>query len=132
MNYRLAANIATLTGLLIAISAPVVYADLKEDVLALCDKIEACVLEQVESQNLPPQVKELLANGIFDKQCTQALQKYETNVADSGLENEAQACVGSLLEQDCAALIESANGNQSEECTAFEKAANEAGVDLGQ
>ena len=130
-NWHLVKTV-TLITMLVTISIPVAHADLKEDVKALCDKIQTCVLDQVETQELPPQVRDLLVNGIFEQQCSLALQKYETNIADSGLEDEAQSCVGSLLNQDCEAIMASAKGNQTEECRSFEKAADEANVDLGQ
>ena len=62
-------KIVSLILLLVVMASPATYADVKDDVLKLCDKMEACVLEQIETQGLPPEVKELITNGVFEKQC---------------------------------------------------------------
>ena len=106
MNIRSLFKTTLLAPLLVplfvaAVLIPVAHADFKEDILALCDKMQACVLEELETNDLPPEVKELLTKKMFEQQCALA-EKYEKEVNDFGLEAEAKACVDSLLNKDCA------------------------------
>jgi len=121
-----------LTTLLALMTMLTAHADLKEDVLAMCDKMQACILDQVEEQNLPPQIKEVLTKQLFEQQCALAMQKYEADIVDSDLEEEAQACVDSLLTKDCEAIMSAQAALRTDECNTFEEAADEAGIDLNQ
>ncbi len=122
-----------LTGMAFAIIfslAPIAHADLNEQVLNLCDKMKTCIYEQAGGQELPPQMKEAI-EGAFEQQCKQTIETYATNIEDSGLEDEANACVSSLLERSCGEIM-SGNGNLTPDCETFEQAANEAGLDVGE
>lgn len=127
MNKWAIGNIVILNLLLV----PIANADLKEDTLALCDKIKSCVLEQVDQETLPPQVKEMM-NGLFLEQCEQIVKTYERDLNDAGLEDKAHACLTSLQEQSCSALLSGQDSVKTPQCEDFEAAADAAGIELNQ
>ena len=116
---------------LLSISAlPAAYADLKNDVQVLCDKFQTCMLEHMASQSIPIDAQQLVTSGVFHEQCSLQLKKYGTSVKEAGLSNQAQSCVGSLLELSCAEIMSPSEGAKTKQCEYFEKSAREAGVDV--
>lgn len=104
-----------------------VSADEKID--QLCAKMKQCALAQVDSQGLPPQVRETMVN-LFDSQCVAMTKQYSVSINEAGLKDESYACIDSITEQSCDQIVGSQGQVKTPECEEFEKAAEAAEVDL--
>ena len=106
-------------------------ADLKQDGAKLCQKIKSCAVIEIDKQPISPDEKAAILN-IFDTQCVQSVQKYETDLGSAGLEGKAKACLASLTNLSCTELTAGTGPVKTPTCTDFENSAKEAGIDLSR
>jgi len=105
-------------------------ADLVQEGKTLCSKIKSCAFEQIDQESLSQPEKDAIL-GIFDNQCLASVRKYETDLDNAGLEDQAHACLKSLQAQSCDILVGSQQVT-TPVCTKFENDAKAAGITLGQ
>jgi len=112
------------------LASNVVNADLVQEGKALCSKIKSCAIVQIDQENLSQEQKDAIL-GIFDNQCIASVRKYETDLGNAGLQDQAHACLKSLQALTCDTLV---GGQQvsTPVCTEFENSAKAAGITLGQ
>ena len=115
------------------LTSSIAKADIDAQLDQMCDKIKQCGLEQLGAA-VPPEMEESM-QGLFDGMCRSILSSYKKSyqeVIQAGLEDEANACNDSFLQASCSAIMESQGENFSPECQEFERAAEEAGIDIGK
>jgi len=83
---------------------PLAHADLEQDIQDFCGKIKMCMLEQLGQQALPPEM-EAQMNAVFTQQCNNAVEKYQGDITNAGLKDDAEACLSSLKDQTCAEIM---------------------------
>lgn len=113
-------------GILLAIPfsiAPHAATDFEKASTRLCDKIQQCAYDELESQQqLNDQMRQMI-DGVVDSMCKQYLQK--TDQLEAGeTEQAAVACLDSLSALSCDAL----QGGQpaTPACKKFEKMAGQS------
>ena len=104
-------------------------ADLDSAMDDLCAKIKTCGMQQAEAQGLPPEMKAMM-EGMVDGMCKTWMQPYAKSIGDAGLEKKAEACVDSVVDTSCETMMQAQGEFKTEACEDFEKAADEAGLDL--
>ncbi len=110
-------------------------ADMDAKLDQMCDKVKQCSLEEMGS-DVPPGMEQIM-QGMFDSMCKSILSSYAygesyQEVIQAGLEDKANACTDSFLQASCNTIMESQGENFSPECEEFERAAEEAGIDIGK
>ncbi|MFT7527695.1 MAG: hypothetical protein ACI9LY_002854 [Arenicella sp.] len=93
----------------------------------VCVKIKLCGTEEIQKQGLAPEMEQMMSL-MFDSMCTSVVAPYVNQTKDAGLESMANACMSSIESMNCDKLIDGGADN-SQACIAFEKAAQEAGID---
>lgn len=106
---------------------------LNEATDTLCGKIKSCATAQLEQQDLPPAMLQMM-KAMFDETCASMISPYADKATNAGLEKKAIACIESINTLSCTNLMQN-SGAETAECKALEAAANAAGintrVDLG-
>lgn len=105
------------------------HASLDESMEELCGKMKTCSLEEIKKQNLGAEMEQMMV-GMFDAMCKTWISPYAQTLGQAGLEDKAEACIDSVVSESCESLMAQQGSFNSEECQEFEKAADEAGVDL--
>jgi len=100
---------------------------LNEATDTLCRKIKSCATTQLEQQDLPPAMLQMM-KAMFDETCASMISPYADKATDAGLEKKAIACIESINTLSCPALMQD-SGGETAECKTLEKAAKEAGID---
>jgi len=100
---------------------------LNEATDSLCRKIKSCATAQLEQQDLPPAMLQMM-KAMFDETCASMISPYADKATDAGLEKKAIACIESVNTLSCSALMQD-SGGETAECKTLEKAANQAGID---
>ena len=114
-----------IAGLVGIFTNPVANADLDDRMEELCWKMKSCSKEQMDNEDIPPEMVQMMET-MFDGMCTTWMAPYAKSVGQVGLQDKAEACVESILEQDCETLIEAEGEYHSSACKAFEDAAEQA------
>ncbi|OUS17800.1 hypothetical protein A9Q88_02320 [Gammaproteobacteria bacterium 50_400_T64] len=92
----------------------------------LCRKIKSCATAQLEQQDLPPAMLQMM-KAMFDETCASMISPYADKATDAGLEKKTIACIESINTLSCPALMQD-SGGETAECKALEAAANAAGI----
>ena len=100
---------------------------LNEATDTLCRKIKSCASAQLEQQNLPPTMLQMM-KAMFDETCASMISPYADKATNAGLEKKAIACIESVNTLSCSTLMQD-SGGETAECKTLEAAANEAGID---
>jgi hypothetical protein len=82
-----------------------------------CEKIKTCTLAQMEGQDIPPEMEEMLTP-LIDKMCTEMMASVDTSNSDKSLEEEGIACMDSMTALSCDALM--SGKAETKECAALE------------
>ncbi len=93
----------------------------------LCTKIKSCATVQMQQQQLPPAMQEMMS-AMLDETCTKTISPYADKATNAGLEKKAVACIESINRLSCGTLMQGSEVN-TKACKALEKAANDAGID---
>ena len=101
--------------------------DMSEASNTICQKVKTCGTAQLESQGLPPEMV-VMMKSMFDGMCETMIAPYITQTTDAGLEKKAIACLDTINTMSCEDLMKG-QGNETQECKEFEKAADEAGIE---
>lgn len=119
---------STLIFLVVLFSFSTSYAsDMSEASSTICQKVKTCGTSQLESQGLPPEMV-VMMKSMFDGMCETMIAPYITQTTDAGLEKKAIACLDTIKAMSCEDLMQG-EGNDTEECKEFERAADEAGIE---
>ncbi|MBX2847392.1 MAG: hypothetical protein KTR16_03675 [Acidiferrobacterales bacterium] len=130
MKLAVISNLVTIFSALLL--SNIASADMNEKMDQLCSKMKQCTLETQGMADQPPEILAMM-DSMFDGMCKQMLQPYTNTIGEAGLEDKAEACMDSFLDQSCDVIMANQRETyESPECKEFEKAADEAGVDLGQ
>jgi len=100
---------------------------LTEATKTLCSKIKSCTTAQLQQQQLPPQMLQMMT-AMLDESCAKTIAPYANKATNAGLEKKAIACINSINALSCNALMNTSEA-ETGECRALEKAANDAGID---
>ena len=104
-------------------------ADLDQAMDDMCDKIKTCSIEEIKGQGLSDDMVTMMS-AMFGGMCKVWMKPYANAMGEAGLEEKAEACIDSVVSASCENLMQSEGEFRTDECEAFEKAADEAGVDL--
>lgn len=96
----------------------------------LCGKLKQCALKEISNTGEIPPGTEQIIEQMFDSQCASMLSSYTQKFDDANLNGQASACADSIYELSCDELMASQGEPTTEACKDFEKAAEEAGIDL--
>ena len=99
---------------------------LNEATDTLCRKIKSCASAQLEQQDLPPAMLQMM-KAMFEETCASMISPYADQATNAGLEKKAIACIESINSLSCTSLMQN-SGGETAECKALEAAANEAGI----
>ena len=113
--------------LIFTLSGAATAADLNETTNNLCKKIKSCASAQLEQQDLPPAMLQMMA-AMLDETCTNMIDPYANKAVNAGLEKKAISCIKSIETLSCNTLMQE-GGAETKACKTLEKAANEAGID---
>ncbi len=111
--------ILTLPGVGVATS-------LNEATSTLCVKIKSCATAQLQQQELPPAMLQMMT-ALFDETCANTITPYADKATNAGLEKKAVACIESINRLSCDTIMNH-SGSETDECKALEKAAQQAGI----
>ncbi len=92
----------------------------------MCEKIRECALGEIAANQVPEQMKDLVLH-MINSQCDTMAARYDAQFAEAGLRVKAEACVDSIVVQECGELLATKGRPNTEACVDFEQAANEAG-----
>ena len=96
----------------------------------MCGKIKHCALEEIsKSSEVPPGMEQVFEQ-MFDAQCASMLSAYTQKFEDANLNDQANACASSIYDQSCDELMAAKGEPNTQAGKDFEKAADEAGIDL--
>jgi len=101
--------------------------DMAEASSTICQKVKSCGTAQLESQGLPPEMV-VMMKSMFDGMCETMIAPYIMKTTDAGLEKKAIACLDTINTMSCDDLM-NGQGNETQECKEFKKAADEAGIE---
>ena len=95
--------------------------DYKDASLALCEKVKACALVQMDSQDITPEVRQMM-QPMLDTMCTSMLASVPEVAKDHPMYEPAIGCMKSLGGLSCEEMQEEA-GAKTAACTEYEKMA---------
>lgn len=110
---------------LLSITSPVLASEHTEK---MCEKIRECALGEVAANQVPEQMKDLVLH-MINSQCDAMAARYDAQFAEAGLRDKAEACVDSIVVQECGELLATKGRPNTEACVDFEQAANDAGFE---
>lgn len=115
-----------MSSLLLAfISTP---APASEHTEKMCEKIRECALGEIATNQVPEQMKDLVLH-MINSQCDTMAERYDAEFAEAGLRDKAEACVDSIVVQECSELLASKGRPNTQACVDFEQSANDAGFE---
>ncbi len=94
----------------------------------VCSRVKTCVLESMEGQDVPQNMKDMLI-GQLDSQCIDGYKAEEQKLIDAGLEDEANACAADMLKLSCPELMDPNQAKQLKSCQDFEEKRLAAGLE---
>ncbi len=100
-----------------------------QDTQKLCAKIKECALSQTGGEELSAQMKEAFAQ-MIDAQCAAIASQYNAKFRGVNLQAEADACVESIVNQSCQTIASTQGTPATSACREFERAANDAGINV--
>ncbi|MGQ8365793.1 hypothetical protein [Glaciecola sp. 1036] len=105
--------------ILCALSQKIDAKDIQESINKLCDKVEQCVIPEIEQSDLPPEMFKMMVDQIK----TQCRSTYEwaDNAFTSEIEDAAIACLDSLSALTCSEFLEDDGEVNTPECQEYEK-----------
>ena len=92
----------------------------------MCEKIRECALGEIAANQVPEQMKDLVLH-MINNQCDTMAARYDAQFAEAGLRDKAEACVDSIVVQECGELLATKGRPNTQACVDFEQAANDAG-----
>lgn len=112
--------------LAVALAGPLAADELTEASRGLCDNVKTCALEQMATQELTPEMREMM-EPMLANMCTQMNSKIKEVPTDHGLYKPAVACIRSMQSLTCEQMQ---NGMQTQtpECQQYEKQVKAAGI----
>lgn len=93
---------------------------------SLCKKVKACGMEQIQQQQIPPEMEQMMV-AMFDGMCATMVSPYLNRSFDAGLEEKAVACLEAVEELSCPELMEG-KGDRVPACKEYKEAAEAAGI----
>lgn len=66
----------------------------------VCEKMKSCALAQLQGQNLPPGMQEMITQTI-DGMCAQVQQRYQLDLAQHSYYKPTLACLNSISQLSC-------------------------------
>jgi len=119
----------SLTLFIIVMAVSINAVNASERTEKMCAKIKECALSDAAGQYIPEQMKAIVIQ-MIDTQCETMADRYNAKFEEAGLQDKSNACVDSIVDQSCDDLIATQGTPNTAACKDFEKAANEAGVEL--
>lgn len=113
--------------LILIFSAQTAVADLDESMDKLCAKTKICGVAELERQGIDSDMVNMMSV-MFDGMCKGWLSPYANSVGEAGLEDKAEACIDSVVNQSCEKLIASRGEFVSDACEVFKAEAESAGM----
>ena len=107
-------------------AGPAAADELTDAAQGLCDTVKSCVLEQVATQDLTAEMREMMAP-MLENMCSKMRSQVKEVPVDHGLYKPAVGCMRSLESLTCDQL-QSGEQASTPECTEYERLAQEAGV----
>lgn len=95
----------------------------------MCAKIKECALSEAAGNEIPEQMKAIVVQ-MIDSQCATMASRYDASFEQAGLQDKANACVDSIVEQSCEDLMSNKESPDTEACRSFENAARDAGISV--
>lgn len=96
----------------------------------MCEKVKSCALAEIsKTSEVPPGMEDVFAQ-MFDAQCASMLTAYTQKFDDANINKQADACASSIYDMSCDELMASQGDPTTPACKDFEKAAEDAGIDL--
>jgi hypothetical protein len=95
----------------------------------MCNKIKECGLSQAASSQIPEQMRGIIIK-MIDSQCATMVSHYDSKFEQAGLQDLSNACVDSIVDQNCEDLLASRGTPNTKACKDFEAVANDTGVEL--
>ncbi len=92
----------------------------------MCEKIRECALGEIAANQVPEQMQDLVLH-MINNQCDTMAARYDAQFTEAGLRDKAEACVDSIVVQECGELLATKGRPNTEACVDFEQAANDAG-----
>jgi len=89
--------------------------------LALCEKVKSCALAQMDSQEITPEVRQMM-QPMLDNMCTSMLASVPEVAKDHAMYEPAVACMNSLDALSCEE-IQGEEGSKTDACMEYEKMA---------
>ena len=108
--------------------AAAVADDLTDAAQGLCDSVRTCALEQIASEDLTPEVREMM-EPMLDNMCVTMRTKIQEVPPSHPLYRPAVACLRSLESLTCEQM-QNPDRASTPECEEYEKLTREQGVDL--
>lgn len=108
---------------LLSMNSPILASEHTEK---MCEKIRECALGEIAANQVPEQMKDLVLH-MINNQCDTMAARYDAQFAEAGLRDKAEACVDSIVVQECGELLATKGRPNTEACVDFEQAANDAG-----
>ena len=103
------------------LSVSAVADDYKDASLALCEKVKACALVQMDSQDITPEVRQMM-QPMLDSMCTSMLASVPEVAQDHPMYEPAIACMKSLDGLSCEEMQGEA-GAKTAACMEYEEMA---------
>ena len=129
MRIAIVTNKARL-ALLPVLSMLCVYAaadDLGEAAQGLCDAVKRCAMEQIDREDLTPEMREMM-EPMLENMCITMQANVQQVPVDHPLYQPAVACMRSLESLSCAEM-QAPDRTTTPACQEYEKLANEMGGD---
>ena len=95
--------------------------DYRDASLALCEKVKACALVQMDSQDITPEVRQMM-QPMLDSMCTSMLASVPEVAQDHAMYKPAVACMKSLDALSCEEM-QGEGGAHTAACMEYEKLA---------
>ena len=92
--------------------------------LALCEKVKACAMEQMNEQDLTPEMRQMMEPMVANM-CANVGSHVQDVPTDHSLYQPAMECLESLNRLDCQTLL-TMQGSPTAECKAYEQAVGSA------
>lgn len=104
-------------------------ANASEHTEKMCAKVKECALSQAAGNQIPEQMKTIIIQ-MIDSQCVTMASRYDDRFEQAGLQELSNACVDSIVAQNCDELLATRGTPNTKACKEFETQANDAGVEL--
>lgn len=109
-------------ALLLLLSFNASAAELEAETRQFCEKIKTCALAQIQGEEIPPEMEEMLVP-MIDSMCKEMISSVDEMRGDKALEADAAACMNSMSALSCDAIM--SGEAETKACMALEKKAEQ-------